>query len=207
MIKILTASILLMAVMTAMAQDKEATSLLNEVADKTQSFDQIKIEFEYKMINRAQGVNESLSGTLLSQGEKYNLNIAGQQIISDGKTVWTFLESVNEIHINEPADDDEEFNPRSFLANWSEKFNATMLEESVNIASIELLPMEPAAFTKAHAKVDKSKKQLQSITMFDAGGNEFVYSVKSFITGESIPGDAFTFDVNAHPGIEVIDLR
>lgn len=196
-----------MALMQAMAQDKKATSLLNQVAEKTQSFDQIKIEFEYKMINQAQGVNETLNGTLLSQGEKYNLNIAGQQIISDGNTVWTFLESVNEVHINEPTEDDEGFNPRSFLEDWSGKFNASMLEESANSALIELIPVEPGAFTKAHAKVDKTKKQLESITMFDAGGNEFVYSVKSFITGESIPGNIFTFDVNAHPGVEVIDLR
>lgn len=199
--------LLLVLGVSAFAQDKKAIALLNEVSEKTQSFENIKIRFEYKMLNKAQGINESLDGWLLSKGDKYKLDVAGQQIISDGKTMWTFMESVNEVQINEPMDDEEGFNPRNFLKSWSDKFKAKILSESGNNVVIELLPRETAAFNKVHVKVDKSIKQLTAITMFDGTGNEFVYAIRDFITNESIPESSFRFNPADHPGIEIIDLR
>ncbi|MBE0662792.1 MAG: outer membrane lipoprotein carrier protein LolA [Bacteroidales bacterium] len=199
--------LLLMLSVSAYAQDKKAITLLNEVSEKTQSFDNIKIRFEYKMLNKSQGINESLDGWLLSKGDKYKLDVAGQQIISDGKTMWTFMESVNEVQINEPMNDEEGFNPRNFLKSWADKFKAKILSESGNEVVLELLPKEAAAFNKVHVKVDKNKKQLLAITMFDGTGNEFVYAIKDFITNESIPDSSFRFNPADHPGIEVIDLR
>lgn len=199
--------LLLVLGVSSYAQDKKAITLLNEVSEKTQSFDNIKIRFEYKMLNKAQGINESLDGWLLSKGDKYRLDVAGQQIISDGKTMWTFMESVNEVQINDPMDDEEGFNPRNFLKSWSDKFKAKILSETGNEVVLELLPKEAAAFNKVHVKVDKSKKQLMAITMFDGSGNEFVYAIKDFITNETIPDSSFRFNTADHPGIEIIDLR
>ena len=198
---------LIIAGSVAFAQDKKATALLNEVAAKTQSYEHIRIDFEYKMTNKSQNINESMDGVLLSKGEKYRLNVAGQQIISDGKTMWTFLESVNEVQINEPMDDNEGFNPRSFLQSWSEKFKVRLLNEKNNMTLLELTPKEPSSFNKVHVKVDQNKKQLQSLTMFDGNGSEFMYSIKSFITNQIIADSEFSFDPRKYPDIEVIDLR
>lgn len=191
----------------ATAQDRKAAALLNEVADKTQAFENIRIEFEYKMINKPQGINETLDGTLLSKGDKFKLDVAGQQIISDGKTMWTFLESVNEVQINEPMDDEEGFNPRNFLQTWSDRFKAKTLSESGNETMLELIPMESSMFTKVHVKIDNSKKELLSITMFDGNNTEFVYSIKRFITNQPLADKVFSFDPADYPGIEIIDLR
>lgn len=192
---------------SATAQDKKATTILNEVSEKTRSYENIKIEFEYKMINKVQKINETMEGTLLSKGDKYKLDVAGQIVISDGKTMWTYLESVNEVQINEASDNDEGFNPRTFLQTWQDKFRAKMLNETANDAQIELIPKEPATFSKVHVKVDKAKKHLTSITMFDSNGSEFVYSIRRFITNQAIPDKEFTFNTKDYPGIEVIDLR
>jgi outer membrane lipoprotein carrier protein len=191
----------------ASAQDKKATGLLNQVSEKTQSFEQIKIGFEYKMINKTQGIDETMEGTLLTAGDKYRLEIAGQQIINDGKTLWTFLESVNEVQINEATDDDEGFNLRSFLQTWSDDFKATFISETNSEALLELTPKEGSAISKVHVIVDKNKKQLLAISMFDDAGNEFIYSIKSFITSERLKDEVFSFNPENYPGLEVIDLR
>ena len=191
----------------AVGQDKKATGILNDVAGKTRSYEQIKIEFEYKMINKGQGINESIQGVLLSKGDKYKVDIAGQQVISDGKTVWTFLESVNEVQINEPMDDETGFNPRSFLENWSDNFKAKLISETRTEAIIDLTPIDAASFNKARLVVDTDKKQLISMTMYDGNGNEFVYSITKFITNIKLSDKEFTFSITDHPGVEVIDLR
>jgi len=205
--KIVFLIVCFVAGLVASAQDKKATALLNEVSEKTQSFEQIKIGFEYKMINKAQGIDETLEGTLLSKGDKYRLEIAGQQIISNGKTMWTFLESVNEVQINEALDDEESFNPRAFLQSWGDNFKASVLNETGSEALLELIPKETSTFSTAHVKVDKNKTQLLAISMFDGSGNEFRYSIKSFITNEGIKDEVFSFDPEEYPGLEVIDLR
>lgn len=198
---------ILLAATTIYAQDKKATTLLNEVSAKTQSYENIKIDFEYKMLNKAQNINESLEGVLLSKGSKYKLNVAGQQIISDGKTMWTFLESVNELQINEVTDESDSFNPRHFLQTWADKFKAKILSEKNNEVLLELNPKENGSFSKVHVKVDKEKKQLLALIMFDNSGSEFVYSIKRFISNQPIPDSEFSFDPKKHPGIEIIDLR
>lgn len=191
----------------ASAQDKKATALLNDVADKIQSFDNIMIDFEYKMVNKSQNINETMNGMLLSKEEKYKLNVAGQQIISDGKTMWTYLESVNEVQINEPMDDDESFNPRTFLKSWSERFKVKLLTERDHVALLELTPKEVSSITKVNVRVDKNKMQLLSLTMFDGNGSEFQYSIKRFVTNQIISDNEFSFDPRNYPGIEIIDLR
>jgi outer membrane lipoprotein carrier protein len=200
-------TVFLIAGIAASAQDRKANALLNQVAEKTQSYEFIRIDFEYRMINKAQGINETLDGILLSKGDKYKLNVAGQQIISDGKTMWTFLESVNEVQINEPMEEDEGFNPRSFLQNWDDNFKAKTLSEAGNEVLLELMPKETSSFVKVHVTVDKNKKQLMAISMFDSSGNEFVYSITHFSTGASISDNEFHFNPDDYPGIEVIDLR
>jgi outer membrane lipoprotein-sorting protein len=205
--KILIFTIMILALLMASAQDRKATSLLNEVAEKTQSYEHIRIEFEYKMINQAQGIDETLDGTLFSKGDKYKLDIAGQQIISDGKTMWTFLESVNEVQINEPMEDEEGFNPRIFLQSWSDRFKARILSETADETLLELLPTEDSPFTKVHVKVNKNKNELKAITMFDGNNTEFVYSIKRFITNQPIADNEFSFNPQDYPGVEVIDLR
>lgn len=197
----------LLAFTTMYAQDKKATTLLNEVSIKTQSYENIKIDFGYQMLNKSQNINETLEGMLLSKGSKYKLNVAGQHIISDGKTMWTYLESVNEVQINEVTDDSESFNPRHFLKTWSDKFKAKIISEKGNETLLELTPKESGAFSKVHVKVDKVKMQLLALIMFDNGGSEFVYTIKRFITNQPIPDSEFSFDPKKHPGIEVIDLR
>jgi len=205
--KILLITTIVLATLMANAQDKKATSLLNEVAEKTQSFEHIKIEFEYKMVNQSQGIDETLDGTLLSKGDKYKLDVAGQQIISDGKTMWTFLESVNEVQINEPMDDEEGFNPRNFLKSWSDRFKARILSETADETLLELTPTEDSPFSKVHVKVNKRRNELVAITMFDGNNTEFVYNIKRFISNQPIADSEFSFNPQDHPGIEVIDLR
>jgi outer membrane lipoprotein-sorting protein len=205
-IKIILAALMLLS-FQILAQDRKATALLNEVSVKTQSHEQIKIEFDYIMRNKNQNINEKIQGVLLSQDEKYRLEVAGQQIISDGKTMWTYLESVNEVQVNDATDEDDGFNPRSFLQNWSENFRAKIISENASQTLLELTPKTSSNFTKVHVTVDNNKKQLLSIIMFDSSGSEFEYSIRRFITTEKIPASSFAFNPKDYPGIEVIDLR
>ncbi|HAH57210.1 MAG TPA: gliding motility protein, partial [Bacteroidales bacterium] len=78
----------------------KAQTILDEVSARTKSYKTIRIEFEYTMVNKAQNINDSFKGVLISKGDRYKLTFSGQDIISDGKTSWTYLKDANEVQIN-----------------------------------------------------------------------------------------------------------
>jgi outer membrane lipoprotein-sorting protein len=42
------------------------------------------------MDNKKDKIHDKFTGTLLSKGDKYKLSVARQDVICDGKTVWTY---------------------------------------------------------------------------------------------------------------------
>ncbi len=72
--------------------DKKSNEIMKEFTTKTESYNSFMTEFTYKMENKEAGIDESKEGELTVEGDKYNLKIAGQEVISNGKTIWTYIE-------------------------------------------------------------------------------------------------------------------
>ena len=79
-------------------QDTKAKSILDKLSAKTKAYKTVKADFQFIMVNKADGTNESQSGSISIKGESYNLSISGQTIISDGKSMWTVIK-LSLIHI------------------------------------------------------------------------------------------------------------
>ncbi len=200
-------SLLLSAAVIFGQTDKKAKTVLDEVSAKTKAFKTIKIEFTYKMENPGQNISESFSGTLLSKGDSYKLMFSGQEVISDGKTVWTFLKDANEVQINEATKDDDSFTPTNLLTTYSENFKAKMLQETAKLYVIELTPVQKKNINKVKVSIDKARKIVSSLTIFDKNGSTYTYTVNKFETDLPYKDTMFTFKASDHPGVEVIDMR
>src|ERR1039457_1300134 len=73
-------------------QDSKSKTILDELSAKTKAYTSIKAEFTVEMQSKDKTKKpDTQKGTLLLKGNKYKLIIKGQEIISDGKTTWTFL--------------------------------------------------------------------------------------------------------------------
>jgi chaperone LolA len=193
------------------AQHKEAEAILKELSEKTNSFNNIKISFAYKMLNKEAGIDETTNGTLLVSGNKYHLNIAGQEIISDGTTIWTYLADSEEVQVNEVMED-EGFSPNKLLSSYNEDYTAKkekdITKEGKKLYELKLKPKEKASnFNYVTLVIDAEKMQLESFIMHDFDGNIFSYDLKQFITNSNIPESSFTFDTSKYPNVEVIDMR
>lgn len=203
-------TVLLMFTLTTYAQDK-AVKLLDEVSAKTKSYKIIKADFTYTMTNKQAKINETKTGVLLVSGDKYRMTAAGQTVICDGKTVWTYMKESNEVQINNLENKDDALTPSKLLTSYNKNFKATIIKDRDNIdpnaESIELIPTGQKNFTKAILTVDKIKKQVRGFKLFDKSGNVFTYKVTKFQTNiPSTPSD-FTFDASKYPGVDVIDMR
>lgn len=192
----------------AQSADKKATAILDEISAKTKSFKTLRIEFSYTMENTKEKVKDNFNGTLLSKGDKYKLSIAGQDVISDGKTSWTYLKDAKEVQINDVGTDDESFTPTKMLTSYSANYNSKFIEEKNNKQVIELTPKKKGkTLIKVRLTIDKLKKQVSSFVMYDKSGNTFTYTVNKFISDPPLSDKDFVFNKADHPGVEVVDMR
>lgn len=194
---------------SAFAQnDKKATAILDEVSARTKAYKTIKIDFTYAMDNTKEKIHDKFKGTLISKGDKYKLTAAGQDVISDGKTVWTYLRDAKEVQINNVGEDDDAFTPTKLLSGYSEDFKSKFIEEKGNTQVIELYPLKKGkTFTKVRLTIDKNKKQISRFVIYDRSGSTFSYIVNSFVADQSISDNVFSFNKADHPGVEMNDMR
>jgi outer membrane lipoprotein-sorting protein len=202
-------AVLILVTLTGFTQnDTKASAILDEVSAKTKSYKTIKIDFTYAMDNAKEKVHDKFKGSLLSKGDKYKLTAAGQDVISDGKTVWTYLKDANEVQINNQGEDDDSFTPTKLLSGYGKDYKSKFIEEKGNEQVIELYPLKKGkSFTKVRLVIDKTKKQISKFIISDRNGSTFSYIVDKMQTDLPIADSVFSFNKAEHPGVEMNDMR
>lgn len=208
--KLFTTLALIAIALTTVGQnnDAKATALLDEVSKKTKSYKTIRADFSYTMVNAKAGINEEKGGTLWLSGDKYKMTASGQTVISDGKTVWTYIKESNEVQVNTLDNKDDALTPSKLLTSYNDNYRSKIIKSTdPAIEQIEMIPTKSKTFTKAILAIDKAKKQVKRFTLFDKSGNTFTYQIKTFVTDGPVSPGEFTFDPSKYPGVEIIDMR
>jgi len=205
-------AILVMTGQVTLAQAKKSSEeILKLASEKTKSFSTIRISFTYNMDNPSAKVHETESGVLLVQGDQYRLDIAGQKVISDSKTSWTYISEANEVQINTVEDDENALTPTKLLTSYSEDFKSKLVNEinkdGRTLYVIELKPNTEKTFTSVELQVDKELYRIMRISIQDKNGNTFTYIVNKFEPNVTVKDTDFTFNAKDYPGVEVIDMR
>ncbi|HMM10666.1 MAG TPA: outer membrane lipoprotein carrier protein LolA [Bacteroidales bacterium] len=193
------------------AAQKTADQLLKSTVDKIRATPNLKIEFSYQMINTKAGINEKKSGTLFLNGDAYKVLIDGQTIVSDGKTVWTYLPGSNEVMVSNAGVGEESLNPTNLLTSYSKDYKASFTNDKTNTAkglkTIELKAGAGSKFPKVLVGVKEAAEQLGRLVIFDNGGNQFIYDLSGMTPNASLTRNFFTFNPADYPGIDVVDMR
>ena len=192
--------------------DEKANSILDKVSVKMKSYTSMKIEFTYTIDNKAEKIHQSKTGVVTIKGDKYSLTIQKQRIISDGKTVWTYIPDANEVQINNVnTKDDEALNPAKLLATYSKNYRAKLVKElnqgGVMTQIVDLVPIKGKAFFKVRLMVDKTKLQVLSTEIYNKNGSTYAYKVNKFTPNSKVLDAEFSFKASDFPGVEINDMR
>lgn len=206
-------------------QDAQAKAILSQVTAKYKSYDVFKTDFSFTLENPQAGVKETQTGTLIARQKtnKFKVTIYGkaaagkvpvvaQEIISDGKSQWTYLKKDNEVQVNEVDKSGEGLNPAQVFTIYEKGYKYVYTgDQKLNGKVYQVIELSPTDAKKNIFKVrlfiDKAQKQIYSAQIFDKNGSRYNYTLKSFSKPVSVADNTFTFDVKAHPGVEVVDLR
>jgi len=220
---IIYALFILATTTNAIAQkDAQAKVILNGVSQKYHAYNIVKSDFTFTLEDQQNNAQQSQGGTLIVQAKtnKYKLtlyspgsgSVVEQEIISDGKSQWTYLKKDKEVQLSKVDNSDEAFNPAQMFTMYEKGYkylyagNGTVKGKSYQV--IDLTPENAKkSFFKVRLMVDKLKKQLFSAMIFDNNGSRYSYVINTFTPNVQVPESTFTFDAKAHPGVELVDLR
>jgi outer membrane lipoprotein-sorting protein len=214
--KLLIAAFLIIgSMMSVMAQSEtKAKVILAEVSKKYRSYDVIKTEFSYTLENPEAKIKEVQAGTLFvkSKLNKYKVILKGQELISDGKSQWTYLKADKEVQVSEVDNSADALNPAKLFTIYEKGFKSVYTNDTkVNgkmVHNIDLSPTDTKrSFFKVKLQIDKLNKQIVNAIIFDKNGNRYTYSIKTFTPNIKVPESTFAFDAKLYPGVEVVDLR
>lgn len=203
---------LAMIALNAFSQkDDKAAALLEEVSTKTKGYTSIKADFTYTMDNNAARIHETKTGNLLVSGEKYKVNVAGQEVFCDGKTVWTYIGESNEVQINDVDTRKDAITPTNILTSYNTNYQSRIIQDKdaadPSLEAIELIPSTQGNYEKVIVIIDKKLKQIKSFRIYDKNGNTFTYKVSKFLTDVPVKSSDFVFNEAEHANVEVIDMR
>lgn len=199
-------------VTTAQKSDPDAKKVLDAVSAKFKSYSSVQANFAYKVEDAKGKVQSSKTGSVTMKGSKYKVLFGGQEIFSDGKTVWNYDKSAKEVTINN-MDASNGITPQKLFNNsydkdYLSKLNGEKKVAGKTIQEIELTPVDKSKnFTKAYLQIDKATNTFYSIKVLEKSGNWYTYTVTSLKTNSAVADNQFVFDKSKYPGVEEVDLR
>lgn len=197
----------------AMAQnDAKAKSILEAVSKKINSLKSLKANFALHLNGNGGKVKDTKKGTFYMKGSKYKVDIAGQEIICDNKTVWTYNKETKEVQVSNYNPNEQTISPAKLFTNfydkeYSYKYAGTRKVSGKSCDIIEMMPTNKSKqFTKVELAVDNTKTIVGG-NVWEKNGNNYQYDVSGFTPNAPVTDDMFTFEPKKHPGVEVVDLR
>ncbi len=207
-----TGTAILMASSSLHAQDVKAKSILESASKKMSALKTLKAGFVLKLVANGGKVRDTKKGTFLMKGQKYHITLTGQEIICDGKTVWTYMKDANEVQVSTYNPAEQTVSPTKLFTNfydkeYSYKYLGTKKIGGKTCDVIEMLPVNKSKqFTKVELAIDNNST-IAGGNIFEKNGNQYQYEVSGFTANAALSDSQFSFDAKAHPGVEVVDLR
>ena len=211
--KTFLAVIFLVLVKVTFAQyDPKALEILEAMGEKYKSMPSYEANFAYALTNDVENIKEEFRGKLTVKGDKYRISLPEQEVINNGLTVWTYLPEVKEVNIDNYDKNSDDINPLKIYEIYQKDFKYLYIQEKtedgVVVEEVDLVPeKKDAQYFKIKLLIKKRDKVIQSLTMFDKGGNRYKYTITKFIPNAQVADSYFAFDLKKHPDVDVIDLR
>ncbi|MGZ4038055.1 MAG: LolA family protein, partial [Bacteroidia bacterium] len=198
----------------AQEQDPKAKAILDDVSKTTKTYKTIASNFVVTTFNKDKKQMEKQDGKIQVKGQKFRLEIPGNVIVCDGKTVWNYNKDAGEVNIKNFDPENDSQNPAKIFTLYETGFKYKYDKEekagAVMCHVIDLFPTvkpEKQKFHTAKLYIDKIKKQVVQLKKLMRDGGTEVYEIKQFKPNTEIAESVFTFDTKSFKPDQITDER
>ena len=204
--KNIIACLFLLFATQAVSAQNNAETLIRLLIGQIKSHDNVEMTFNYQISPDGKQAGDSEKGHAWLQDESYKVEMADQQTISDGKTIWTYFIEAEEVMVSN-ATDGTDNTPLKLLTSLDKNYAATLTSiDPKGNATIELAsPNEQ--YNRITLRIDAKKYELKSADIYVEDGSKAVITFEEMIFDQELGDKFFTFDTKKHPKVDVIDMR
>ena len=186
---------------TAFAQgDAKSEQLLDVVSEKMNSYENIYVEFNYKLHNAEENVNQETRGNVAMKGDLYNVNFLGVNQLFDGKKVYTIISEDEEVNVSDAdADDEATLTPSKFFSFYKNGFTYSWdILENMNgrkIQFVKLIPIDSnSEISSVLLGVDVKTNHIYRLIETGNNSTVTILTITKFKTDQPLSSKLFLFD-------------
>ena len=204
--KNIIACLLLLFAAQAVSAQNNADAIIRVLVDQIKSHKNVEMIYNYQLNANGQDLGDAEKGHAWLQGEAYKIEMADQQTISDGTTIWSYLIDDEEVMVSN-ASEGTDNTPLKLLTSLDESYAATLTNiDAKGVAIIELANPN-GQYKRVTLKIDTKKSELKSADIYLEDGSKVVVTVEEMKFDQDLGEKFFSFDAAKHPNVDVIDMR
>lgn len=183
----------------------EAKQLLDRVAEKMKTYDNLSFDFTYALVNQKENIRQETKGVITVAGENYRLEIPEAIQIFDGQQRYTIVPENEEVTISGADSEDEMvINPTELLFFYQEGYDYHMdIQQNVSGRQIQYVKLIPGnqeeQMTYLLLGIDRSNLSIYRLIEIGTNGTQTTLTVKNFSTNQTLATNLFTFDAADYP--------
>ena len=184
----------------------EAKQLLDRVAEKMKTYDNLSFDFTYALVNQKENIRQETKGFITVAGEKYRLEIPEANQIFDGQQRYTIVPENEEVTISGADSEDElVINPTELLFFYQEGYDYHVdIQQNVSGRQIQYVKLIPANQEEQMAYlllgIDRSNLSIYRLIEIGTNGTQTTLTVKNFSTNQTLASNLFTTSIGISLG-------
>lgn len=191
-------------------KDPEARLILDAFSEPALSAPAVSMKFKLRVEDKIEQTSRESEGQVIIQDDMYKLELPDNIIWFDGNATWNLAPQVKEVTVTLPDPGDNTFltSPSSLFDMYREGFKYRLTGESEEAYVIDLYPEDPAdtEFSIIRLVIDRQHR-LVSAEYKRKDGIELFVEITEYSLDNEYASDHFTFDPEAYPGVDIIDMR
>lgn len=196
-------------------QDPKAKAILDDLSKTTKTYKTITSDFVLTMFNKDKKQIEKQAGKVIVKGQMFKLEIPGNTIVCDSKTIWNHNKDAKEVTIKTfDASNNDQLNPSKIFTIYESGFKYKYVAEekvgTIVCHAIDLYPTVDQGKKKYHTikiYIDKVKKQVVQMKVMMKDNSSSVYDIKVFKPNLVVDDKTFIFDTKPFKADQIIDER
>ena len=193
-------------------QDNKSNEILNKLSKTYKTYKSVKASFTVTIYNKKSNTKVRQTGQLYQKGKKFRVNMSGQEIYCDGKTIWTYIDGANEVQVSKFDAKSMDINPSEIFTIYEKgfvhKYGGQKVVGTKTLDIIELIPTDKSkGYFKVKLGIDKLANKVKEMVVYSKNGLETTYAINELDANVPINESYFKFNTKDKPGVIVIDLR